>query len=427
MTNAKFLYSQLKICAEVWSQIKDVSIPADRWLGNYFHRYRKRFGSRERRFISETIYSAFRHKTYLEAWARKLSVFENPELLVAMAAALEGIVPLQVLGEEFQHSKIKFPPRFFPSFEGRTTQELGPFGSQEEEWAIRYSFPLWIVRRWIEQYGKTECGAILKASQERPPLVIRANSLKISRERLLSRLHKRGFQCAPTERSSAGILFQQRVNVFDTEEFRAGFFEVQDEGSQIICERVAPAAGEVVWDVCAGGGGKSLFLAALMENKGRIIATDIRARKLAELRKRMRRAGASNIYPAELERIEKVREMRQGADKILIDAPCSGTGTFRRNPDAKWKLTPDRLEVYQKEQLAILENVLPHLKPGGRLYYVTCSLDALENEEAVKRILARHSELRHVPYPDSSDGFVRLFPHRHRTDGFFLAIAENKR
>ena len=243
----------------------------------------------------------------------------------------------------------------------------------------------------------------------------------------MERFRKKGLEAKPTARSWTGIIFKERKNLFDTEEFRSGLFEIQDEGSQLICEKLDVKPGEVIWDMCAGGGGKSLALAGLMQNKGRIIATDIRIKKLEDLKKRARRGGVTNIFPADLQRVSEIREVKKrGIDKILIDAPCSGTGTLRRNPDVKWKLTEESLLQHHQEQVKIIEKALPYLRPGGRIYYVTCSLEPLENEEVVNEVLMKHPELVKIPFGSELDGFFRLYPHRDGTDGFFLAQVENK-
>lgn len=417
------LHSQLNAAAKIWDENQNNPYPADRWLANFFHAHRKKLGSHDRRFLSETIYSLFRHRSFLETWAKTLGSPESTTL-VLFAAAAEGIIS----PEDFAGARqIAESSALYQSLRNRQLPDSLKIASEEERLSLRYSFPLWLVRRWIAVFGEEECRKLLEASNERPPLVVRINPLKMERERLIARFRKKGFRVLPTERSPFGIFFLERANLFDSEEFQKGFFEIQDEGSQLICQMMEPKPGEVIWDVCAGGGGKSLHLAALMQNKGRIIATDIRARKLEDLKKRANRAGVYNIFPAELARIGETREIKKGIDKILVDAPCSGTGTLRRNPDAKWKLTEEKLRVYHDDQAAILEKALPHLKPGGRIYYVTCSLESIENEEVMNEILSRHPELKKVSYPVSRDGYFRLFPHKHQTDGFFLGIAEKNR
>ena len=422
------LYPQLRTAAKIWEENQNNPAHADRWLANFFHANRKKLGSRDRRFLAETIYSLFRHQLFLETWVRTLASPED-NALPLFAAAAEGIIsPEEFTGAwgKRVESEGLTPSELYHSLRNKEFPRSLKISSEEERLSLRYSFPLWLIRRWTKTFGAVECRKLLEASNERPPLVVRVNPLKMDREKLIARFRKKGFRVLPTERSPFGIFFLERVNLFDSEEFQKGFFEIQDEGSQLVCQRMEPKPGEVIWDVCAGGGGKSLHLAALMQNKGRIIATDIRERKIEDLKKRAARAGAYNIFPAELGRIEETREIKRGIDKILVDAPCSGTGTLRRNPDAKWKLTEEKLRAYHGDQVAILEKALPHLKTGGRVYYVTCSLEPVENEEVMDEILGRHSELKKIAYPVSRDGYFRLLPHKHQTDGFFLGIAENK-
>lgn len=411
MLNPRQISSQLRAAAELWDLIKNSAQPADRFLGNYFHRYRKKFGSRDRRFLSEIIYSLFRNKLFLETWAAACKETSS-QSLVFLAASLEGLITPSDVGAPFMAPGASDVMNHAP-----TTTNL----------SIRYSCPEWLLQKWTRQFGEEETRELLEAIQKRPPFVIRTNTLKISRDKLIERLQKKGFQVSMTGHSATGILFQERANLFGSEEFREGLFEVQDDGSQQVCERMDAKPGEVVWDVCAGAGGKSLALAAAMQNKGRIIATDIRQKKLEDLRKRAKRAGVTNIFPADLERMGEIKAIRSGIDKIVVDAPCSGTGTLRRNPDAKWRLKENIFAAYQRDQVQIVEKTLPYLKIGGRLFYITCSLEPEENEQVMREILQTHPGLRIVASPRSKDGFFRVVPHKHNTDGFFLAVAEKSK
>jgi 16S rRNA (cytosine967-C5)-methyltransferase len=419
------IHSQVRAAALVWKEIRESSYPADRWLGNYFHQHRKKFGSRDRRFISETIYALFRHKTFLQLWADVLGE-KAPEFMVLSAAASEGLIA----EKEFQNQLGVYPGEKFNSYYDSLLQRRLPEEIQgkdaAERMSLRHSFPLWLIQKWAAFFEPEKLKALVESCQERPPFVIRTNTLKISREGLMEKLTRRGLKLAPTLRSRFGILFEERANLFDSEEFREGFFEVQDEGSQIVCQIIDPKPGEIIWDVCAGGGGKSLAMAALMENKGRIIATDIRMKKLEDLRKRAKRAGVTSIFPADISRMQEISALKKGADKIVVDAPCSGTGTLRRNPDAKWKVKEETFQNNQRDQLEIVRSALKHLRPGGRLYYITCSLEPEENEEVMKEILKENQGLESVRSSEMPDGFLRLTPYEHQTDGFFLAVVEKR-
>jgi 16S rRNA (cytosine967-C5)-methyltransferase len=337
----RLVLSQLRMAAEVWRGVEKDLLPADRWLARYFYQNRKKVGSRDRKFLSETIFAAFRNKSFLEAWVEKaktrplLSEAEKGELLCLFAAAKEGLVSKEDFREFFNQSE-----KIYAALREHLLPEGEGPKSKEEMMAILYSFPLWLVHHWVEAFGVKETENLLGFFQQRPLLVLRANTLKISRKKLVDMFRRMGVEANSTIRSYFGLILQERRNVFDTQAFRDGWFEVQDEGSQMVCQKMDPQPGENVWDVCAGGGGKSLLLAAIMENKGRVVATDLRNYKLEELKKRAKRAGVFNIFPAELERMAELRIAQKGFDRILVDAPCSGTGTLGRNPDAKWKQNP---------------------------------------------------------------------------------------
>jgi len=423
--------SQIQAASDVWSQIENESQPADRWIGNYFYLNRKRFGSRDRRFISQVIYNLFRHKTYLGLWASYLGRANvHRDFLVILAAFLDGLVELPE-AKELSSAFLEDPKRIDMISKIRTF-EFPPdvlYETREEYLAIRYSYPLWMIKRWSGAWGVEKTENILRTFESRPHLIVRVNPLKTTREKLIRRLRDKGFEVEASINTPWSIVFKERQAVFELEEFHEGFFEVQDTGSQLACFAVNPKPGEMIWDVCAGGGGKSLLLAAMMENKGRLVATDIRPKKLLELKKRAKRAGVFNIFPADISRMAEIRGARSGFDKILVDAPCSGTGTLRRNPDAKWKMTEDRFQSHHDDQIAILKSVIPHLKKGGQLIYVTCSLEMLEDEDVMKKIEREEGEnLKLVPSADCSLGQqgphgMRLWP-GDENDGFFIGAAE---
>ncbi|MGI6241834.1 MAG: RsmB/NOP family class I SAM-dependent RNA methyltransferase [Candidatus Omnitrophota bacterium] len=422
--DSRIIGARLRTVRSLWSMAKKATMPADRFLSRFFFQNRKKIGSRDRKFLSETIYNAFRHKTFLELWLREVLPRQNrverdeDELFCILAAAKLGFVSESLFEElglgEGVYSSLRehvLPPNFVSS-------------SPEETLAAVYSFPLWLVTRWTGRYGVEPTERLLKFFLSRPLLSIRVNPLKTSREKLIALFQKSGIASEPAKRSPYGLLIPERNNVPEMPAFREGHFEVQDEGSQLVCQKTEAKPGEFIWDVCAGGGGKSLLLAAMMENRGRIVATDIRAHKLDELKKRAKRAGAFNIFPTDLNRVNELAVTKKGFDKILVDAPCSGTGTLARNPDAKWRMDESWLQKFPAEQTEIIEKALPYLKKNGKLYYATCSLEPAENERVVEKILETHPEIKCLPCGVSGENFFRLWPPESKTDGFFMAIME---
>jgi 16S rRNA (cytosine967-C5)-methyltransferase len=299
--------------------------------------------------------------------------------------------------------------------------------------ALRVSYPTWLFERLAAAHGEKETMALASAMNGRAPMCVRANTVKVSREELVTRLAEEGVVATPTRLSPVGLVFETRVNAFGLSAFREGLFEVMDEGSQLVAEVTAPPPRGRVADACAGAGGKSLALAALLDNQGRILALDRNGKKLEELRRRARRAGLSNLAARELEAGALPPEAKLGAwDRVLVDAPCSGLGTLRRNPEARWRLSPAAVDAYPPDQLALLVTYAPLVAKGGRLVYATCSLLREENDGVVERFLRERPDFVVMPIKEIwgkqraaevGDGtFLRLLPHVHDTDGFFAAV-----
>jgi 16S rRNA (cytosine967-C5)-methyltransferase len=300
---------------------------------------------------------------------------------------------------------------------------------------------------WLDPYLKQVFGddrvAEATAMASRAPLDLRVNTLKAKREKVLASLSHLG--AAPTSWSPVGLRIvltadARNVGVHAEEAFIKGFVEVQDEGSQLAALFSAAKPGEQVIDLCAGAGGKTLALAAMMQGKGRLIATDNDKRQLAPIHERLSRAGVHNAEvrtPRGSD--DPLADIRASADLVLIDAPCSGTGTWRRNPDAKWRMRPGALEIRLKDQIAVLVRAAAMVKPGGRIAYITCSVLAPENDDQVRAFVTRHAEFSAVPPSetaaflwDRADDFARaaletpegclMTPRRTGTDGFFVSI-----
>ena len=300
---------------------------------------------------------------------------------------------------------------------------------------VYHSHPRWILDKWLTELQSIEdVEALCRANNFEPPLTIRVNPFKSDHESLKKALETQGYASSSTELSPFGLVIDKKEDIFKTDSFANGLFEVQDEGSQLVAMLTGAKPGELVIDACAGNGGKSLFLSGLMKNRGTVIASDLSPAKLLNLRRRAGRAGAFNIKTVSRDELSEYNEM---ADCVFIDAPCSGMGVFRRNPDSKWRLTPDDIKQLASKQKEIISEYSRLVKPGGRLVYVTCTISRDENEEIVYGFLKENDDFQKVPAdsvnPDifgkfmDEDGFFKSMPHLHKTDGFFGAVMEKKK
>jgi 16S rRNA (cytosine967-C5)-methyltransferase len=298
--------------------------------------------------------------------------------------------------------------------------------------SAQYSHPLWLVERWAQELGMDETIGLCKANNRIPPLSLRTNTLKANRERLLAEIKEEVTQAVPTPFSPEGIFIDPPVPVSRIPRFQEGWFQVQDESSQLVGHIVDPKAGERVLDACAAPGGKTTHLAQLMGNRGRIYAADISARRLSLLTENCYRLGVSIVTPLRDDLAKPGVLIRKGKfDRILVDPPCSGLGTLWRNPDIKWKRKEEELSTFKGIQRAMLNHLIPCLKKGGSLVYGTCTLTREENEEVLTEFIAEHGGVevedlrRTLPQALKSlvgeDGFFRSFTHRHNMDGFFAA------
>ncbi len=409
---------------ELIETLQNDSRPADHLIDTFF-RQRRYLGSHDRRELAESVYGILRHLRLLQFYIAKTkpdSINHPAWLYAAYKLHLEKISP-----EALQTYSLPLSSALLRDLANSDAPDLGP-----QHLGLRTSFPDWFVEKLQKEIGNIETEKLLEALNQPPPLTIRVNTLKTTREKCLSELSQRGHECAPTQLSPDGIHLKKRANLFSLDLFREGWFELQDEGSQIISLLVDPKPNWRVADVCAGGGGKTLHLAALMKNRGEIWAFDVVPQRLENLRKRARRSGVHNIRAQHLQSDTVPANLLGQMDAILIDAPCSGTGVLRRNPDAKWKVSPEQVLAMAAKQKQIINHYALLLKPGGRLVYATCSLLAEENDEVVQAFLSEHADFRpgdaaailqrHNLSHLAQGNSIQLFPHQHGTDGFFAAV-----
>jgi 16S rRNA (cytosine967-C5)-methyltransferase len=318
---------------------------------------------------------------------------------------------------------------------GEAEARLGALTDPVERLALRGSLPFWLARRFVEELGQAEATALIGVLNQRAPLTVRANLLRGTREALAATLAAEGTQATPTRFSPWGLTLDGHQNAFALPSFKGGRFEIQDEGSQLIALCCGARPGWTVVDACAGAGGKALALAAEMRNRGTLWALDADAGRLEEARRRARRDGVDNLrtraIPADEAADAQLDDLAARAEVVLIDAPCSGLGTLRRKPDARWRLAPGDPEKFAALQRTLVARFSRLVKPGGRLVYATCAIGRTENQEVVGHLAAT---LPFDPAPlapllgaeraaalGAEGHTLQLLPHRHGTDGFFMA------
>jgi 16S rRNA (cytosine967-C5)-methyltransferase len=391
--------------------------PADSILRHFF-RENPMLGANDRAFIAETVFGILRHRFFLEC----VAATTPRSLLLAYLAKFQGmnlreLVPLVSEAEAKWLSGIK-----------AATPKSEPLVIQAE-------LPEWLVEKLRSFMPDTDILNLGRSLQQPASLDLRVNTLLANRDEVLALLSKDGIEGDITPYSPIGIRLAGKPAINRHELFLAGKVEVQDEGSQLLGYLLSPRRGDMVVDFCAGAGGKTLMLGALMRSQGRIYAFDISEKRLNNLKPRLKRSGLSNLYPQRIanENDIKVKRLTGKIDRVLVDAPCSGLGTLRRNPDLKWRQSPQSVEELKRKQAAILSSAANLLKPGGRLIYATCSFLPEENQEIVERFLASHPQfkllncaelLTQQKIPLDTGVYLQLSPDLHGTDGFFAAAVE---
>jgi 16S rRNA (cytosine967-C5)-methyltransferase len=412
----------LELATELLHQVLRFEHPADSVVSDFFRRQRQ-LGARERHTLAETIYTVLREKPLLQHLAqsgkgemeRRLAILAWQGNAAFLRAALS---PAEIawLEQVQQVDRAALPER------------------------LRHNLPEWLAERLRVELGAEAFWPIVEALNRPAGLDLRANILKTKREDAQAALGAAGITAEPTPYSPVGLRLAGKPPLHKLDVFLRGDVEVQDEGSQILALITGAKRGEMVADFCAGAGGKTLALGAMMRNSGRLYAFDVSGHRLAALKPRLARSGLSNVYPVQIahERDERIKRLAGKIDRVLVDAPCSGLGTLRRNPDLKWRQSPASIAEMSVKQAAILESAARLVKPGGRLVYATCSLLRAENEDIAAAFGAAHAaDFRVLPAAEAlrkaqveqaeslvSGDHLRLWPHVHGSDGFFAALWE---
>ena len=412
----------LDLATELLRQVLKLDAPADQTVSAFLRRHRT-LGPRERHTLAETAYAVLRQRLLLSHLAQSGS------------GALERRLAML-------------------AWQGSDTFLRSALGPNEQKWLaevqaldrsalpekLRHNLPDWLAQPLREELGD-EFWDLVAAMEKSAPLDLRVNLLKAKREDVLEALAAAGHEAAATPHSPWGVRLAGKPALQKLPLFIEGWVEVQDEGSQLLAAMTGAKRGEMVVDFCAGAGGKTLALGAMMRNTGRLYAFDVAGHRLDNLKPRLARSSLSNVYPAVIahERDDRIKRLAGKIDRVLVDAPCSGLGTLRRNPDLKWRQSPKALDELCAKQASILDSAARLVKPGGRLVYATCSLLQRENEGIADAFSAAHPEFQPMPALELlqaaqvsgaeqlvSGNHLRLWPHRHQTDGFFATAWQRK-
>ncbi len=367
----------------------------------------KRWGSSDRKFVAETIYEIVRWKRLYSEIAEVKEPFDRDNLwrIFAVWAVLRG-----------------YPIPDWRQLDGTPERKIkGRFDELSKIRTFKESIPDWMDELGVKELGEKVWSKEITAQNQPAKVILRVNTLKTTKEKLKAILMDLNIETEYLKDQPDALVLKERANVFLTDAFKQGFFEVQDANSQLVAAFLDVKSGMRVVDTCAGAGGKTLHIASLMENKGQLIAMDLYESKLKQLKLRAKRNSAFNIEYRIIDSTKVIKKLHEKADRVLIDAPCSGLGVLKRNPDAKWKLQPEFIDNIRKVQAEVLENYSKIVKPGGKLVYATCSILPSENQEQVQRFLTTEIGKQFQFIEDrkilaSESGF----------DGFYMALLERK-
>jgi len=392
--------------------------PADAVLSGYF-RQQRALGQQDRAFIAEGVYGVLRRSRFL----RHAAGGDDPRLLLLAWLARVAGSSARELEPALRRGELET----VAAIKAARADHL-PLGVEAE-------LPDWLVERLAQQYAPDEILKLGRALREPAPLDLRVNTLRAERPDVLQKLTAEGIVAQETPYSPYGLRLAGRPALHRHALFLDGTLEVQDEGSQLVCALLAPRRGERVVDFCAGAGGKTLMLGALMNSQGTLYAFDISAARLRKFQPRLARSGLSNVHPQAIsgENDARIKRLAGKLNRVLVDAPCSGFGTLRRNPDLKWRQSPESVAELIVKQASILAAAATLPQPGGRLVYATCSLLMEENETIIEQFLAHRGDYRLLncaeilgqqKIPLDTGKYLKLLPHVHGCDGFFAAVVE---
>lgn len=367
----------------------------------------KRWGSSDRKFVAETIYDIVRWKRLYMEIAEVREPFDRDNLwrIFAVWAVLRG-----------------YPIPDWRQLEGTPERKIkGRFDELSKVRKYKESIPDWMDELGVKELGEELWAKEIAAQNQPAKVILRVNTLKITKEKLRAILMDQDIETEFLKDQPDALVLKERANVFLTDAFKEGFFEVQDASSQLVAAFLDVKPGMRVVDTCAGAGGKTLHMASLMENKGQLIAMDLYESKLKQLKLRAKRNGAFNIEYRVIDTTKVIKKLHEKADRVLIDAPCSGLGVLKRNPDAKWKLQPEFIDNIRKVQSEVLESYSKIVKPGGKMVYATCSILPSENQEQVKRFLTTDIGKNFTFVKDT-----KILASESGFDGFYMALFERK-
>ena len=413
----------LELSTELLHRVLQLQHPADGVVSDFFRQHRS-LGIRERHSLAETTYTVLRQRLLLQHLAQSGKGEIERRLAILAWQGNEGFLRAALSESEQQW-----------------LAQVSAVDRTALPEKLRHNMPDWLTDILKPALGD-EFWPLVESTNAPAPLDLRVNTYKAKREDVQAAFKEAGIEALPTPYSPLGLRIHSKPALHKLDVFMRGDVEVQDEGSQLLALMVGAKRGEMVMDFCAGAGGKTLALGAEMRNTGRLYAFDTSGHRLASLKPRLARSNLSNVFPAQIahERDDRVKRLAGKLDRVLVDSPCSGLGTLRRNPDLKWRQSPKAVEELRVKQALILESASRLVKPGGRLVYATCSLLDAENEDIAQAFTAaREADFKVLPAEEAltrahveqaqtlvRGDYLRLWPHRHGTDGFFAAVWERR-